>query len=150
MEKNFLITNKRKEYKMKQMKLNSSFEKEENNSDNKKKSQNINVINGIDSNLENKNKYQNGITSEQKSKKVLSKNITNYTFRPVKLSNNINSFEPGDGNNSYNYRNGNGRNEQRDFKYESRRTYNNRNNSMNNISSKMVNSNFNNNLSIFT
>ena len=140
------INNKRKEYKMKQMKLNSSFEKDENNNDNKKKSQNISIINGIGLNLDNKNKYQNDITSDQKSKKLLSKNIKNYPITAVKLSNNINSFEPYDGNNSYNYKNGNGYNSQRDSKYESKRNFYNRNNSMSNISSKMVNSNFNNNL----
>ena len=147
MEKNVGINNKRKEYKMRQMKLNSSFEKDENNNDNKKKIQNLNVINGIGANLDNKNKYQNGITSDQKSKQFLSKNSnTNYPFRAAKLSNNINSFEPDDGNNNYNYKNGNGNNPQRDSKYESKRNFYNRNNSTNNISNKMVNSNFNNNL----
>ena len=146
MEKNVGINNKRKEYKMRQMKINSSFEKDENNIDNKKTSQNINVINGIDSNLDNKNNYQNGITSDQKSKKLLSKNSTNYPIRAVKLVNNINSFEPDVGNNSYNYKNRNENNAQRDSKYESKRNFYNRNNSTNNITSKMVNSNFNNNL----
>jgi hypothetical protein len=93
MEKNVGINNKRKEYKMRQMKINSSFEKDENNNDNKKKIQNLNVINGIGANLDNKNKYQNGITSDQKSKQFLSKNSnTNYPFRAAKLSNNINSL----------------------------------------------------------
>ena len=146
MEKNVGINNKRKEYKMKQMKINSSFEKDETNIDNKKTSQNISVINGIGSNLDNKNKYQNGMTLDQKSKKILGKNSTNYPFRAVKLVNNINSFEPDDGNNSYNYKNRNENNAQRDSKYDSKRNFYNRNNSTNNISSKMVNSNFNNNL----
>ena len=44
------------------------------------------------------------MTSDQKSKKILGKNSTNYPFRAVKLVNNINSFEPDDGNNSYNYK----------------------------------------------
>ena len=143
MEKNVGINNKRKEYKMRQMKLNPSYEKDENNIDNNKKSQNINVINGIGSYVDNKNKYQNGITSDQNSKKYLSKNSTNYQFRATKFNNNINSFEPDDGNNN---KSSNGNNAQRDSKYESKRNFYNRNNSMSNISNRMVNSNFNNNL----
>ena len=143
-----LNNNKRKEYKIKQIQLNTSYDKDENISDNKKRTENIKVINGMGFNSENKNKNKNpnGIISDEKSTKFLSKNDTKNPIKIIKLNNNINKFETDDGNNNYDYQNGNGNNVNRDSKYDSKRNLYMRNNSMKNINSKMVNSNFHNNV----
>ena len=140
-----IINNKRKEYKNNHMHISTSYDKDENISDNKKKTENIKVINGIGLNLDIKNKYQNGIMSDEKSTKLLSKNNSNCPIKIIKL-NNINNFEVDDINNNYDNQNGNGSNVTRDSKYDSKRNFYLRNNSMKNINSKMVNSNFHNNV----
>ena len=140
-----IINNKRNEYKNKQIQLNTSYDKDENISDNKKKTENIKVINGMGLNLDIKNKYQNGIMSDEKSTKLLSKNNSNCPIKIIKL-NNINNFEVDDANNHYDKQNGNGSNLTPDSKYDSKRNFYLRNNSTKNVNSKMVNSNFHNNV----
>jgi hypothetical protein len=147
MDKNMTINNKRNEYKNKQIELNTSYDKDENISDNKKKTENIKVINGMGLNLDIKNKYQNGIISDEKTTKLLGKknSSSNFPIKIIKL-NNINNFEVDDISNNYDNQNVNGSNVNRDSKYDSRRNFYIRNSSMKNINSKMVNSNFHNNV----
>ena len=142
-----IINNKRNEYKNKQMQLNTSYDKDENISDNKKKTENIKVINGMGLNLDIKNKYQNGIMSDEKTTKLLGKknSSSNFPIKIIKL-NNINNYEVDDISNNYDNQNVNGSNVNRDSKYDSRRNFYIRNSSMKNINSKMVNSNFHNNV----
>ena len=144
-----IINNKRKEYKNKQMQINTSYDKDENISDNKKKTENIKVINGMGLNLDIKNKYQNGILSDEKSINLLGKNNNNSNSNcPIKIIklNNINNFEVDGVSNNFDNQNGNKSNITHDSKYDSRRNFYIRNNSMKNINSKMVNSNFHNNV----
>ena len=142
-----IINNKRNEYKNKQIQLNTSYDKDENISDNKKKTENIKVINGMGLNLDIKNKYQNGIISDEKTTKLLGKknSSSNFPIKIIKL-NNINNYEVDDISNNYDNQNVNGSNVNRDSKYDSRRNFYIRNSSMKNINSKMVNSNFHNNV----
>ena len=141
-----LTNNKRKEYKINQVQINTSNDKDENINDNKKKTENIKVINGLGLNLDDKYKYQNGILNDKKATKVLGKSDSNCPIKIIKLSNNINNFEVDISNNKYDIQTGNGNNVNRDSKYDSKRNFYMRNNSMKNINSKMVNSNFNNNV----
>ena len=142
-----IINNKRNEYKNKQIQLSTSYDKDENISDNKKKTENIKVINGMGLNLDIKNKYQNGIMSDEKTTKLLGKknSSSNFPIKIIKL-NNINNFEVDDISNNYDNQNVNGSNVNRDSKYDSRRNFYIRNSSMKNINSKMVNPNFHNNV----
>ena len=142
-----IINNKRNEYKNKQIQLNTSYDKDENISDNKKKTENIKVINGMGLNLDIKNKYQNGIMSDEKTTKLLGKknSSSNFPIKIIKL-NNINNYEVDDISNNYDNQNVNGSNVNRDSKYDSRRNFYIRNSSMKNINSKMVNPNFHNNV----